>query len=57
MVRRHGSESPGSCESTIGNFDAQVSFEQPAACEQAAVDIPDAIVDIFAADIFASAGV
>jgi hypothetical protein len=33
-----------------------VSFEQPAKFERAEVDIPDAIVDFFEADIFANAG-
>jgi hypothetical protein len=56
MVRRHGSPSPVSCESTIGIFDAQVAFEQPAECERAEGDIPDAIVDVLEADIFANAG-
>jgi hypothetical protein len=56
MVRRHGSQSPVSLESTIDIFDAHVSCEQPAKCERAEVDIPDAIVDFFEADLFANAG-
>ena len=42
--------------STIDIFDAHVACEQPAKCERAEGDMPDAIVDFFAADIFAHAG-
>jgi hypothetical protein len=34
-----------------------VSFEQPAACERSAVDIPEASVDFLKAEGFAQAGV
>jgi hypothetical protein len=44
-----------SCESTIGIFDAQMAFEPPPECERAAVDIPDAIIDVFEADICSDA--
>jgi hypothetical protein len=33
-----------------------VSFEQPAACERAEIDMPDATADVLKADIFATAG-
>jgi hypothetical protein len=42
--------------STIDICAAQVSCEQPATGERAAGDLPAAIVDVFAADIFAPAG-
>jgi hypothetical protein len=45
-----------SWESPIDICAAQVSCEQPATCERAAGDLPEAIVDVFAADIFAHAG-
>jgi hypothetical protein len=57
MVRRHGSQSSVSCGSSIGIFDAHVSFEQPAECERSEVDILDALVDVLEADIFPNAGV
>lgn len=50
MVRRHGSPSAVSCESTIGLFAAPVVFEPPTACERAAGDLPDALVDGLEAD-------
>jgi hypothetical protein len=46
-----------SYESTIGIFDAPVSCEQPAECERAAGDMPDAIGDVLEADIFSDADV
>jgi hypothetical protein len=46
-----------SFQSTGDIFDAHVSFEEPAEFERAEVDIPDAIVDLLEADIFANAGV
>jgi hypothetical protein len=46
-----------SCASPIDIFEAHVSFEQPAACERSKGDMPDAIVDVLEADIFACAGV
>jgi hypothetical protein len=57
MVRRHGSQSPVSCESTRGIFNAHAAFEPPAACEWSEVDIPDAIIDFLEADIGSNAGV
>ena len=45
-----------SWESPIDLCAAQVSCEQPATFERAAGDLPEAIVDCFAADIFAPAG-
>jgi hypothetical protein len=57
MVRRHGSQSSASFQSTVDICDAYVSCEAPAACEGSEVDIPDAIVDCLKADIFANAGV
>ena len=45
-----------SFESTIGIFDAHVSFEQPAEFEWAEGDIPDAIIDFLETDIFPGAG-
>ena len=45
-----------SWESPLDICAAQVSCEQPATCERAAGDLPEAIVDCFAADIFAHAG-
>jgi hypothetical protein len=52
-----GSQSPVSCESPRGIFEAHVSFEQPAACAGSEGDIPDAIVDVLEAEVFAHAGV
>jgi hypothetical protein len=46
-----------SFQSTVDIFDAHVSFEEPAACEGSAGDIPDAIVDVLEADIGLNAGV
>jgi hypothetical protein len=34
-----------------------MAFEQPTACERAAVDMPDAIVDVLEAPIFSDADV
>jgi hypothetical protein len=45
-----------SCESPIDIFDAPVSCEQPAKCEGAKVDMPDALVEFFEAAICANAG-
>ena len=55
MVRRHGSQSPVSSESTIGIFDAHVAFEEPAEFEGAEGDIPNAIVNFFEADLCSDA--
>jgi hypothetical protein len=41
---------------TIGLFEAQVSFAQPAACEGADGAMPDAISEVLATDICSSAG-
>jgi hypothetical protein len=57
MVRGQGSRSPVSCESTLDLFDAPVSWALLAACERAAVDMPEAIVAVFETDIVAHAGV
>jgi hypothetical protein len=57
MVREQGSRSPVSCESTPDLFDAPVSWALLAACERAAVDMPEAIVAVFETDIVAHAGV
>ena len=57
IVRRHGSQSPVSLKSTIGILDAHGSCQQPAEFERADGDMPDAIVNVLEADIFASAGV
>ena len=46
-----------SFQSTVDIFDAHVSFEEPAAFEGAAGDIPDSIVDLLDADICPNAGV
>ena len=55
MVRRHAAQSPVSCEFPISIFDAHESCEQPAECERSEGDMPDAIVDVLEADIFANA--
>ena len=56
MVRRHRSPSPMSFEWTRDLCDAPGSFEPPATCAGADGDMPAALVDVFAADIFAKAG-
>jgi hypothetical protein len=56
IVRRHGSQSPLSCESTIGIFDAYVSFEPAAERKRPEVDVPRPIADRFEADISTGAG-
>ncbi len=45
-----------SFESTLGIFDAHVSFEPPAEFQWAGVDIPDAIIDVLETDICPGAG-
>jgi hypothetical protein len=45
-----------SFQSTIGIFDAHMSFEQPTELEWAEIDMPDAIVDVLEADIFPGTG-
>jgi hypothetical protein len=46
-----------SCEFTIVIFDAHMAFEQPTEFEWGEVDIPDAIIDFFEADIGSDADV
>jgi hypothetical protein len=51
MVRGHRSQSPVPCEVTTGIFEAPMAFERPTEFEWAEVDIPDAIIDFFEANI------
>jgi hypothetical protein len=53
MVRRHGSPSPVSFQSTIGIFDAPMPFQQPTACEGPEVDVPHTIVNCLEPDVLA----
>jgi hypothetical protein len=57
MVRRQGSQSPVSCESPVGIFDAHMSFEQATEFEGSEVNIPDPIVDVLEADTCSAANV
>jgi hypothetical protein len=45
-----------SLQSSVGIHDAHVTFEQTAEFWRSEIDIPDAVVDLFKADVLANAG-
>jgi hypothetical protein len=51
MVRRQGSPSPASCQSTLGIFDAPMPFKQSIECEGPEGDVPHTSVNLFEPDV------